>query len=593
MLDRVAPEQVERRLAAILAADVAGYSRLMGADEEGTLRTLTLYRGIIADLIDEHRGRIVGTAGDSVLAEFNSAVQAVRTAVAVQRALSRRNADLDQARRMTFRIGINVGDVMVQGSDLLGDGVNVAARLEQMAEPGGILVSRTVWEQLTGKLSFPCTDLGEHAAKNIAHPIRTYRVDWRQPDMVETGRTSRLNAPSLPDKPSIAILPFTNMGSDAEQEYFADGISEDLITAISKWRWLLVIARNTSFTYKGKAIDIKQVGRELGVRYVLEGSVRKAGSRVRITAQLIEAATGTHLWSERYDRDLADTFAVQDEITERVVGAIEPELLLVERQQAVRKSSETLDAWDHYMRGMWWHYQFAAKDAEQAERHMRMAIAADPTYAPGHTGLARILCAKAWFGWTADVAAEAEGAYDAARRAIEIDDRDPYSHYIMANTCLLLGMRERAVAEAQKAIDLTPNFALAYFALGTARIFLGRLDQVDDPFQRAIRLSPHEPLKFFYLNYLGLAKYHQQRYGEAIEILRAGMSVRPFHSQCLTLAACHGQLGQADAAQSALAEMRRLMPAGWDRRWEWVYPYADPVHREQLLEGLRKAGWAG
>src|SRR5262245_54071999 len=350
----------------------------MGADEEGTLKTLNVYRGVMTQLIEEHQGRVVSTAGDGLLAEFGSAVQAVRAAVAVQQALARRNADLDEARRMRFRIGINVGDVMVQGSDVLGDGVNIAARLQQMAAPGSILVSATVWEQIEGKLSFPCVYGGEQTVKNIARPVRTYRVDWEQPDMVGAGPSG---PPALPAKPSIVVLPFTNMGSDPEQEYFADGISEDIITALSKSRWLFVIARNTSFVYKGKAIDIKQVARELGVRYVLEGSVRKAGSRVRITAQLIEAAIGAHLWSQRYDRDLADTFAVQDEIAEAVVGAIEPELLQVERQRAARRNPESIDVWDHYAPGLWRLYQFSAEDNLQAERLMRRAIELDPTSA--------------------------------------------------------------------------------------------------------------------------------------------------------------------------------------------------------------------
>jgi len=586
-------EQVERRLAAILAADVAGYSRLMGADEEGTLKTLTLYRGVMTQLIEEHQGRVVGTAGDNLLAEFGSAVQAVRSAVAVQRALNRRNADLEEARRMRFRIGINVGDVMVQGADLLGDGVNIAARLEQMAEPGSILVSGTVWEQIQGKLSFPCSYVGEQTAKNIARPVRTYRVAWDQPDMVGMSLGSPPAAPALPDKPSIAVLPFTNMGSDPEQEYFADGISEDIITALSKWRWLFVIARNTSFVYKGKAVDIKQIGRDLGVRYVLEGSVRRAGNRVRITAQLIEAATGAHLWGERYDRDLADAFAVQDEITESVVGAIEPELRRVEQQRAARKSPESMDAWDHYMRGMWRFYQFSPEDHVRAERLMRRAIELDPTFAQGHIGLARVLSSRVIWGWSENPQADRQAAYAAARRAVELDDKDPYAHYILAWPSVLMGEHENAVAEAQKAIDLTPNFALAYFALGMARVFLGRFDQVADPFQRAMRLSPHEPLTFFFFHFLALAEYHQGHYAEAVKIARKGIGVRPFHTLYRTLAACYGQLGRLEEARLALAEMRRLMPKDAERWWDVINPYVDPAHRAQFNDGLRKAGWEG
>jgi adenylate cyclase len=399
-------DQVKRRLAVILASDVVGYSRLMAADEEGTLKILNLYQGVMSSFINEHQGRVVGTAGDSLIAEFDSAVQAVRSAVAIQRALDRRNADLDETHRMTFRVGIHLGDVMVQGTDLLGDGVNIAARLEQMAEPGGILVSGTVWEQIEGKLSFPCQFAGEQTAKNIARPIRTYRVSWEQPDMLGLGPGGAVGALALPDKPSIAVLPFTNMGNDSEQEYFADGISEDIITDLSKSRWLFVIARNTSFTYKGKAVDVKRVGRELGVRYLLEGSVRKGGNRVRITAQLIEAATGVHLWSERYDRDLADTFAVQDEITQSVVGAIEPELLQVERQRAGRTNPENMHALDLYMRGMWRFNHFTSENMNGAESLMRRAIELDPAFAPGHLGLARVLTARIMHGWSQDMQAD-------------------------------------------------------------------------------------------------------------------------------------------------------------------------------------------
>jgi TolB-like protein/class 3 adenylate cyclase/Flp pilus assembly protein TadD len=584
-------EGVQRRLAAILAADVAGYSRLMGADEEGTLKTLTLYRGVMTQLIEEHQGRVVGTSGDSMLAEFGSAVQAVRSAVAVQRALDRRNADLRETQRMRFRIGIHVGDVMVQGSDLLGDGVNIAARLEQMGEPGSIFVSGTVWEQIDGKLTFPCSYLGEQTAKNITRPVRTYRVVWDIQEVPVATPGSASAAPKLPEKPSIAVLPFTNMGSDVEQEYFADGISEDIITALAKSRWLFVIARNTSFVYKGKAVDIKQIGRDLGVRYVLEGSVRKAGQRVRVTAQLIEAATGTHLWSERYDRDLADTFVVQDEITESVVGAIEPELLQVERQRAASKSPENLDAWDNYLRAMWRFHQFRATDSAEAERLMRRAIELDPRMAQGHMGLARILNNRVNMGWSANANADLHGALAAARRAVGIDDKDPYSHYILAWPSLLLRKHEDAIAAAQKAIDLTPNFALAYYMLGVARVYLGRFGAATDPFQRASRLSPHEPLTFFFANHLALAQYHQEHYEEAAKIARAGIALRPTDMLYRTLTACYGQLGHAGEADDALAEMRRLMPKDADRLWEVNNPYADPAHRAHFIDGLRKAGW--
>ena len=585
----MAMETVTRQLATILAADVAGYSRLMGEDEEATLRTLSAYRAVIDDLVAEHGGRIFNAAGDSVVAEFASPVQAVRTAVAIQRALDRHNADLPEQRRMHFRIGINLGDVLLQDGNLLGDGVNIAARLEQMASPCEILISGPVWEQIEGKLSFPFSFLGERTAKNIARPIRTYRVDWTQPDMVQGTAKSSSVARGIPDKPSIAVLPFTNMGGDAEQEYFADGICEDIITALSKWRWLFVIARNTSFVYKGQAVDIKALGQELGVRYVLEGSVRKAGNRLRITAQLIETMTGAHIWSERYDRDLADIFAVQDEITESVVGAIEPELLHVERDRAARQSRESMDVWDHYARGMWLFYKFSSENHVAAERQMRLAIERDPDLAIGHMGLARVLNSKIWFGYSTDPETEREVAYAAARRAAQIDDRDSYVLYSVAWTSLLMCRQDEAMDAAQKSIDQTPNFALGYFTLSAARMFAGLLDQSADPFQRAMRLSPHESLTFFLLNFQALAQYQLGRYDQAARIANQGLAKRAFAPLYRTLAAAYGQLGRRGEARSALADMKRVMPPGAARCWDFAYPYADPAHREHFVEGLRKA----
>jgi adenylate cyclase len=353
---------MERKLTTILAADVAGYSRMVANDEEGTLRTLGIYRKTISDLIAEHAGRIFGTAGDSVIAEFASPVQSVRAAVAIQRALHRHNVDLPEARRMEFRLGINLGDVVSEGDDLLGDGVNVAARLQQTAEPSGICISMAILQQIQGKSNFPMIDLGELLLKNIPRPVRAYSVDWK---LDAPNATTVLDGQfSLPDRASIAVLPFDNMSGDPEQEYFADGITEDIITALSQYRWFFGIARNSTFTYKGRAIDIKRVARELGVRYVLEGSVRKAGPRVRITGQLIDAETGTHLWAERYDREYADIFAIQDEITASVVGAIEPEILMGEGKRAARKPPENLDAFDCCMRGVWHYNHFTADESD-------------------------------------------------------------------------------------------------------------------------------------------------------------------------------------------------------------------------------------
>ena len=347
-------ERVERRLTAILAADVAGYSRLMGVDEEGTLAALKMLRREVADpKIKEHRGRIVQTTGDGLLSEFASVVDAVRCAVEVQREITARNTGVPNERRIDFRIGINLGDIIIDENDIFGDGVNVAARLEALAEPGGICVSRVVRDQVRDKLAISFEDMGEQQVKNIARPVRAYRTLLAESARAPPILPKTVAPPPLPDRPSIAVLPFNNVTGDPEQEYFVDGITEDIITALSKWRWFLVIARNSTFAYKGKSVDLKQVGGDLGVRYVLEGSMRKAGQRVRITCQLIDATTGTHLWAERYDRDLTDIFAVQDDITSRVVAAIEPALSRAESQRGTAKRPEHMGAWDYCQRGFW------------------------------------------------------------------------------------------------------------------------------------------------------------------------------------------------------------------------------------------------
>jgi pentatricopeptide repeat protein len=579
---------VERHLAAILAADVAGYSRLMAEDEEGTLHTLGAYRGTISNLIDEHIGRIFGAAGDSVIAEFASAVQAVRSAVAIQRALDRRNADLPQGRRMEFRIGINLGDVIAEGKDLLGDAVNVAARLQGVAQPNGICISGSVREQIVGKLDFPLAAFGERSLKNIPQPVQVYGVDWRLDDPAATGIFG--GSLTLPDKPSIAVLPFANMSGDQEQEYFADGITEDIITALSHHRWFFVIARNSTFIYKGRAIDVKQVARELGVRYVLEGSVRKSGQRVRITGQLIEAATGNHLWAERFDRDMADVFGVQDEITQSVVGAIEPEMLLVEGRRASRKSPASLDAFDCSMRAMWHFHKFTPDDSQPAEAWLRRAIELDPHLAQAHMALARTLMSRIWRGWSRDIAHDLSEAHCAAERGVTLDDRDPYTHYALFLVKMLRRRHEQALAEAQRAIDLNPNFALGYYALGWIRIYIGHFAEALDPLLRSLRLNPNDPQAGPILGFVALAHYHQGKYEEAVQYAERGLRERNL-IVLRTLLAGLGQLGRTDEARAVLAEMERIKPADAKRHWEITNPYADPAHRAHVVEGLGKAGF--
>jgi TolB-like protein/class 3 adenylate cyclase len=576
-----------RRLAAILAADVVGYSRLVAEDEEGTLRTLGAYRAAIADLVREHGGRIFGTAGDSVIVEFASAVQSVRAAVAIQRALQRHNADLPPTRRLEYRIGINVGDVVAEGDDLLGDGVNVAARLQEVASPAGICISGAVREQTEGKLEFHINPLGERALKNIPRRVAVHAVDW-SPEVVTADMLGD-SLLALPDKPSIAVLPFVNMSGDREQEYFADGVTEDIITALSHYRWFFVIARNSTFAYKGRALDVKQIARELGVRYVLEGSVRRSASRVRATAQLVDAETGTHLWAERFDRDFSDVFALQDEITQSVVAAIEPEMLLVEGKRATRKNVASLDAFDNCMRGIWHFQQFARDENRVAEGLLRRAIDLDPNLALAHSYLTRTLNNRVWLGWSEDVDKDIADEFAAASRAVALDERDPYSHYALSQAAMLTLHHEQSVAAAQRAIDLSPNFALGYFALGHIRIYVGRSSEAIDPLLRCLRLNPSDRQSEVYLGMTALAQYHIGNFEDSSEHCRRALRVRPHRWILRILLAALGQLDRREEAAAALAELEELRPPQPERHWEVTMPYADRASRAFFEEGLRKA----
>jgi TolB-like protein/class 3 adenylate cyclase len=578
---------ITRRLAAILAADVAGYSSLMAADEEATLRTLDAYRRTISDLVSEHAGRIFGSAGDSVIAEFGSAVQAVRAAVAIQRALHRRNADLTSERRMEFRIGVNLGDVMVDSDNLLGDGVNVAARLEGVADPSGICISGAVRDQIEGKLNFPLTSIGQRSLKNISRPVSVYSVDWRLQHPAATGVLG--GELVLPDKPSIAVLPFSNMSGDPEQEYFAEGITEDIITALSHHRWFFVIARNSTFVYKGRAVDAKQVARELGVRYILEGSVRRAGQHVRITSQLIDAGTGTHLWAERFDRDMADVFAIQDEITQSVVAAIEPEMLLMEGRRAFRKSVGNLDAFDCCMRAMWHFSQITPDNYDEAVALLRRAISLDPTFAQAHMALARTLNARVWNGWTSDLASDASEAHAAAARSVTIDDRDPYCHYALCWTSLVKRMHAQALGEAQRSIDLNPNFALGFFVLGQVRVYIGHFREALDALLRFLRLSPNDPQAGAFLGTVALAYYHQENYEEAVHYCQLAIGTRRFYPGLRPLLASLGQLGRVEEARPLLHDFISR-PADQQQLFDVTTPYLDMKYREHLADGLRRAG---
>jgi adenylate cyclase len=584
-------KRVERRLTAILAADVVGYSRLMGADEEGTLTALKTVRREIADpKIKEHRGRIVQTAGDGLLVEFASVVDAVRCAVGLHREIAVRNAGVPPERRIEFRIGINLGDIMVDENDIFGDGVNVAARLEALAEPGGICVSRVVRDQVRDKLAVLFEDMGEQQVKNIARPVRAYRILLAERAGAPATPPQAAAPRPLPDRPSIAVLPFNNVSGDPEQEYFVDGITEDIITALSKWRWFLVIARNSTFAYKGKSVDLKEVRRDLGVRYVLEGSVRKAGQRVRITGQLIDTATGVQLWAERYDRELTDIFAMQDEITSRVVAAIEPALSRAESQRWVTKRPEHMGAWDYCQRGFWHLNKLTKSDGEAAYGLFKTAVALDPNLAEAHLGLARALIVQWDYGSVEDFAPLVREARESAFQAAALDRENPYAQYVLAQASQWAGDIGAAVAYASRAIELNGNFALGYFSLGIALSLEGRHEEALEAIETGLRLSPRDPRASTWLANKARALYHLRRYADAIEAASAARRIRPHAYGSLVLVASYAQLGRGDEAAGVLAELRAL-PVDGEKTARWYLErYSDRAAREHMAEGLRKAG---
>jgi adenylate cyclase len=451
------PSRVGRRLAAIVAADVAGYSRLMGLDEVGTARTLREHRVVTDALVAKHGGRLVKTTGDGVLLEFPSVVDAVECAVAVQAVMAERNEGVPADRRMLFRIGINLGDILIEGDDILGDGVNVAARLEGIADPGGICISSSAYDQVRGKVPVEFADLGEQRLKNIDRPVRLYAVRSASTTAAKSPAEADKPLP-LPDKPSIAVLPFENMSGDPEQEYFADGMVEEIITALSQFKWLFVIARNSSFTYKGKAVDIKQVGSELGVRYVLEGSVRKAAGKVRITGQLIDAVTGAHIWAGRFERDFTDVFALQDEVTVAVVSAIQPKLLQAEIAMAARRRPENLTAYDYYLRALPQFYLTTREGVAEAMRLFNRALELDPQFGTVAALAGNCHSQNVLQGWAVDPQLERKEAVRLSRLALSLDDSDPeiLSH-AAAISAFLVGDRESEIEMADRAVALNPN----------------------------------------------------------------------------------------------------------------------------------------
>jgi adenylate cyclase len=587
----MAENRVDRRLAAIFAGDIAGYSWLMGADEEGTLRQLKAHRKELVDpKITEHRGRIVKTTGDGMLVEFASVVDAVRCAVDIQRDMIERNTNVPPEKRIQFRIGINVGDIIIDGDDIFGDGVNVAARLEGLADPGGILVSGVVHDQVCDKLSFGFANLGEQVVKNISRPIGVYRVHW--PEQASSGATDAAKSGrSRANRPSIAVLPFVNMSGDPEQEYFTDGISEDIITALSRLRWFFVIARNSSFAYKGKAVDVKRVSHELGVRYLLEGSVRKSGNRVRITAQLIDAATGNHLWADRYDGDLTDIFALQDTITKKVVAVMEPKLLEAEGIRSQERSPEDIGAWDMVIRANSLFWRFTKSDSEHAIAMLNQAVERFPDYAPAHSMLAFILLVSRHLALgTLDADPQMKRAASLAERAAELDDSDPWAHVALGYVAMMMRRADEAASEFQRALDLNPNFAAAHGYLSWALAFDGKSDRAIAHSEEAIRMSPHDPQTAIFTSAQAIAHYMAGRYPEAVDAARKVLQLRAGMLPGMRIyVASLAQAGRMDEARAILERIKEVHPALSVAWIEQNVPYM-PGAMAKFLEGMRKAG---
>jgi len=572
---------VQRRLAAILSADVAGYSRLMGDDELATVRTLSEYRGAIAEKVAARRGRVVDSPGDNILAEFGSAVDAVETAMAMQADLAERNAKLPENRRMAFRIGVNLGEVVVEGERIYGDGINIAARVEALSLAGGICVSAKVHDEVRGKLDLAFEDLGEHTLKNIAASVRVYRV------AVETaaGAAAKPQASARQAKPSIIVLPFTNMSGAADQDFFADGLTEDILTDLSRFRDLFVISRNTSFKYKGQAVDVKKVARELGVQYVVEGSVRRAGNRVRVTVQLIEGESDHHVWAERYDRDLEDIFAIQDEITSSIVATLPGRMEAAARDRAERKPPASMAAYECVLEAKLLHHRSNKSDNARALGLIERAIELDPKYAHAHAWNACILGQQWGYGWCED----REGTQNRVVRALEValglDDNDSDVHRILAAVGLLQNDFEKAAYHQRRALTLNPNDDLIVVQQGELLTWCGQAAEGIDWIRKAMRLNPYHPLRFW--SHLGRAYFVARRYADALEAL-GHLSATDAPTQTL-IASCHAQLGNTAAATHIKEALKREPGFNWTACLATLH-YRDESDLAHHREAALKAG---
>jgi adenylate cyclase len=628
-------EGFQRKLTAILSADVAGYSRLMGKDEEATVRRLTTYREMVATLIRKHQGRVVDSPGDNLLADFASVLDAVRCAVEIQEDLRTRNAELPDDHKMEFRIGVNLGDVVVEGERIYGDGVNIAARLEGLAEAGGICISRTVYVNVENKLAYEYEYLGEQKVKNIAKPIPAYRVlstprdagyrvigaketterkwlklallfaaavvlgiavavAWRFYLLPQTRAPSGLPpkekaAYPLPSKPSLAVLPFSNMSGDPEQEYFSDGLTEDIITGLSKVPKLLVIARNSVFIYKGKRVRVQQVGQELGVRYVLEGSVRKAGDRVRITAQLVDASTGHHLWAEKYDRDLRDIFELQDEITGEIMIALQVKLTEGEQVLAWRKGTRNQKAYEKALQALESYRRMTKEGNHRAKRLYEEAIALDPEYTVAIVGASYTHWMDVINGWSRSPSKSMEQAVRLAKKALGIDDSLADTHVLLGNIFLMKKQFKRAMAASEMAISLNPNGADVNALLGLMLRYLGRAEEAIEVLEKAMRLNPIPPA--WYLYNLGDAYRLVEMHEKAVESFKKALNKDPnYFLAWIYLATTYSQMGREEEAREAAQEVLRLHRRFNVDEYARRLPYKDQDCIERIVGALRKAG---
>jgi adenylate cyclase len=582
----MAEERVERRLAAILIADVVGYSRLMGEDEEGVLAALTGHLSeLIEPCIKEHRGRLVKTTGDGVLAEFASAVEAVACAASFQEGMARRNADIPADKRVVFRVGVNLGDIIFQNEDVFGDGVNIAARLETLADPGGVAVSDKVYAEVRNRPEWQFEDLGPQEVKNIAAPVRAYSLRRQTASGAAKDRENQ-RSPGLPEKPSIAILPFANMSGDPEQEFFTDGMTEDIITGLSRFKELFVISRNSTFRFKGKPVDIQKFARDLGVQYVVEGSVRKAGDRVRITVQLIDAESDHHIWAERYDRKLEDIFSIQDDVTSSIVAILPGRVQAAAHDRVEHKPTENMAAYEYILAGKLLHHRSTIDDNAEALRAIDRALALDPKFAHAHAWKACTLGQTWTHGWCEDREKTWQQVLEELQAALALDENDSDVHRILAACHVVHGDLDRAVYHQDRALSLNPNDDLTVVQQGEILTWIGQPEEGAKWIKEAMRRNPYHPERYW--NHLGRAYFVAHRYDEALESFRHISALD--HAHHAFMAACYAYLGDAAAAKSHVEEALKLQPAFSVGSYIETMHYQQDVDRAHHREGLLKAG---